>query len=110
MVLQGIRALLQRRYEIVGLATDGRALIRAAEQLQPNMVLLETAMPVVNGIEAAGQIRKLVPQTKVIFVTMSEDSASVHEALSAGASGYVLKRAAVKDLTTAIEEVSRGRT
>jgi DNA-binding NarL/FixJ family response regulator len=109
MVVEGIRTLLESRYDIVGLAEDGRAVIRSAEELQPDVVLLDISMPGLNGIEAARHIRKAVPAAKVIFVTMHSDATFVHEALRAGASGYVVKRAAVRELTNAIEEVTRGR-
>jgi DNA-binding NarL/FixJ family response regulator len=109
MVAEGIRTLLEPKYDVVGVAEEGRALVRAAEELQPDIVLLDITMPVLNGIEAARHIRRLVPRTKLIFVTMHSDATFVHEALRAGASGYVVKRAAVKELSTAIDEVTRGR-
>ena len=109
MVAEGMRTLLESKYDIVGIAEDGRAAIKAAEEFQPDIVLLDISMPFLNGIEAARQIRKQIPSTKVIFVTMHSDATFVHEALRAGASGYVVKRAAVRELTTAIEEVRRGR-
>jgi DNA-binding NarL/FixJ family response regulator len=109
LVLEGLRAMLERTYEIVGTAADGRAGVAAAEELQPDIVLLDISMPILNGIEAARRIRKLVPKTRVIFVTMYSDATFVHEAFRAGASGYVVKTAAAKELTTAIQEVSKGR-
>lgn len=109
LVLEGIRALLASKYEIAGVAEDGRALVRAAEELQPDIVLADVSMPLLNGIEAARHIRKIAHKTRVIFLTMHADATFVHAALRAGAAGYLLKRCSLEELTTAIEEVFRGR-
>ena len=109
LVAAGLRSMLESAYEVVGTADNGRALVEAAGRLRPEVILLDISMPALNGIEAARQLRKLVPQAKLIFVTMHTDATFVREALRAGGSGYVSKQSAPKELVTAIEEVLHGR-
>lgn len=109
LVLEGFEQLLKPELDVVGRAEDGRALLHAARKLKPDVVLLDISMPLLNGIDAARQLRRLVPGTRVIFVTMHADPAYVTEAFRAGASGYVLKRSAASELVTAIREVLAGR-
>jgi DNA-binding NarL/FixJ family response regulator len=110
IVLDGLRRILEPHCDIVGSAEDGRALVAAAEKLRPELVVADISMPLLNGIEAARQIRKAHPQTKVIFLTMHPDATYATEAFRAGASGYVLKNSAASELVTAIQEVLKGRT
>lgn len=110
IILDGLRRILEPHFEIVGTAEDGRALVAAALKLRPDMVVADISMPLLNGIEAARQIRKAQPQTKVIFLTMHPDAAYATEAFRAGASGYVLKNSAASELVTAIQEALKGRT
>jgi DNA-binding NarL/FixJ family response regulator len=110
LVLEGIRNALGTQVELLGAVEDGRALIAAAQQQQPDVVLLDISMPGMGGIEAARQLKKKAPDAKVIFVTMHGDPGYVREALRVGADGYVLKRSAVSELVTAIEEVLKGNT
>ena len=110
IILDGLRRILEPHFEIVGTAEDGRALVAAAEKLRPDMVVADISMPLLNGIEAARQIRKAHPQAKVIFLTMHPDATYATEAFRAGASGYVLKNSAASELVTAIQEALKGRT
>lgn len=110
IILDGLRRILEPHFDIVGVAEDGRALVAAAEKLRPDIVVADISMPLLNGIEAARQIRKAHPQTKVIFLTMHPDATYATEAFRAGASGYVLKNSAASELVTAIQEVLKGRT
>jgi len=108
LMLDGIRLMLQPEFELVGSVEDGQALLRAAGKLKPDIVLLDISMPLLNGIDAGRQLRKILPSAKLIFVTMHADPDFVTEAFRLGASGYVLKRAAATELLTAIREVLRG--
>jgi DNA-binding NarL/FixJ family response regulator len=108
-ILDGIRAVLQVQYEVVGQTQDGRALVEAAERLKPDVVILDISMPLLNGFEAAQQIKKKRPQVKLIFLSQHLNPAYLRQALKLGASGYVLKSGATAELKQAIGEVLRGR-
>ena len=110
LILKGIQGVLQRHYNLVGSVEDGRALVREAERLRPDFVIVDISMPILNGIDAANELRKTLPSTRVIFLTMHSTAIYLRRALAAGASGYVLKSAAAEELVTAIEEARRGRT
>jgi len=109
LMLQGIRRILEQDFELVGTVSDGRALIAAAQELRPDVILLDISMPLLNGIDAAKQIRQLLPETKLIFLTMHKDGDYVMEAFRAGASGYILKWSAEEELTAAIRRVLAGK-
>jgi DNA-binding NarL/FixJ family response regulator len=109
IVRQGIRNLLtQAGYDVVGEATDGREAVQLARDLHPDIALLDLAMPLLNGIDAAREIRKVSGQTKPILLTMQNEGPYVTEAFRAGVKGYVLKTQGTKDLCEAIREVARG--
>jgi len=110
LILDGLRNALQSQYEIVGLAKDGRALVQTAERLKPDLVVVDISMPLLNGFEAAKQIKKSLPHTKVIFLSQHLNPAYLKQALRLGASGYVLKAGATEELQQAIEAVLRGKT
>ncbi|MGA2263887.1 MAG: response regulator transcription factor [Acidobacteriota bacterium] len=110
MILAGLTSLLESDFDLVGTVADGRALIDAAVRLKPDIIMMDISMPLLNGIEAARQLRKSVPQSKIIFLTMHGDIDYVREAFRAGASGYLIKRSAASELVTAIHEVLKGRT
>lgn len=109
LVLDGFRKLLEDRCEIVGVAEDGRTLLRMAQELQPDIVTLDISMPQLNGVDAARMLKKILPRIKLIFVTMHADQAYVNEAFKAGASGYLLKRSAGSELLQAIQSVMNGQ-
>jgi DNA-binding NarL/FixJ family response regulator len=102
--------LLQSECEVVGAVADGRALLDAAPELRPDIVVLDIAMPLLNGLDAARQLKRLMPAVKVIFLTVSEDPDLAAEAFRAGASGYLLKNSAAAELLQAIQEVFQGRS
>jgi DNA-binding NarL/FixJ family response regulator len=101
--------LLDAECEIVGQVSDGRTLVLEAARLRPDVIVLDVAMPLLNGLEAAHQIRRILPEIKLVFVTDSEAPDLAADAFRAGASAYLLKRSAASELTTAIREVMLGR-
>jgi DNA-binding NarL/FixJ family response regulator len=110
LVLEGFRRILQEHYELVGTVGDGRALLAAAKTVQPDIVILDISMPLLNGIDTAEQLRKICPTTKIIIVTMHAGADYVRSAFEAGASAYVLKGSAVDELELAIRAVLRGHS
>ncbi|MGH2364110.1 MAG: response regulator [Chloroflexota bacterium] len=106
----GIRLLLRSQpdIEVVGEAADGKDALQKAQELHPGVVLMDIGMPVVNGLEATFQIKRALPDTKVLILTQHDNDEYVHRILQAGASGYVLKRSAGAELVSAILAVDRG--
>lgn len=104
-------SMLQQRAElrILGQATDGLEALRAAEELQPDLILLDIGLPKVNGIEAARSLRKVAPQTKILFLSQESSADVVRDAFRLGATGYVLKSHAGRELLPAIEAVLGGK-
>jgi DNA-binding NarL/FixJ family response regulator len=96
-------------FQIVGEASDGLAGIRQAEELQPDLILLDIGLPTLNGMEAARRIRKLAPDAKIIIVSQESSADVVQESLSLGASGYVVKTRAATELLAAVEAVLMGK-
>ena len=110
LLLGAFEKLLASECEVVGTVSDGRELISAAQRLKPDVIVLDIGMPLLNGLEAGRQIKHLLPATKLVFLTMNEDSDLAAEAFRAGASAYLLKRSATAELMTAIREVISGRS
>ena len=109
VLLEGVRRLLEPRYQVLATALDGRELVAAAVRMRPAAVVLDIAMPLLNGIEAARQIREAAPGTKIVFLTQQCDRIFVQEAFRAGASAYAVKQAAARELLTALDEAFEGR-
>lgn len=110
LVLEGFRRILEGHYELVGTVGDGRALLEAAKTMHPDIVILDISMPLLNGIDAAAQLKKICPKAKIIIMTMHADTDYVRSAFEAGASAYVLKRSAVDELEQAIRAVLEGHS
>jgi DNA-binding NarL/FixJ family response regulator len=111
IVLAGLRQVLdQPDFEIVGSVKDGRALVKAAGELRPDVIVTDVTMPLLNGMDAARQIRQVDSTVKIIFLTMHPDIGYATEALSLGPCGYVLKSSVAEELPVAIRDVLRGRT
>jgi len=108
LVLEGIRKLLESEFDLVGTAEDGYALLQAAEQLRPDVILMDISMPLLNGIEACRQVVESMPEVRVIFLTMHTDVVYVEESFRVGGAGYLLKRSAASELTAAIRVVMDG--
>ena len=110
LLLEAFRKLLADDCDVVGMVGDGRALVAAAAKLRPDVVVVDVAMPLLNGVDAARQIKQTLPETRIVFLTMNEDPDLAAEAFRAGASGYLLKRSAASELLTAIREVVQRRS
>lgn len=110
IVAEGLRSLLEPEFELIGIVEDGRALIAATEKLQPDVIIADISMPLLNGIEAVRQIKKTNKDVKVIFLTMHPDVTYAVSALEAGALGYVLKHSAPSELSAAVRSALKGKT
>jgi DNA-binding NarL/FixJ family response regulator len=110
LLCEALTKLLEPHCEVLGSVADGRALLAAAKKLQPELVVLDIGMPLLNGLDAARQLRQMLPDCKIIFLTMNEDPDLAQEALGIGASGYLLKNSATTELLQAIRLVQQGRT
>jgi DNA-binding NarL/FixJ family response regulator len=112
LLRDGLRAVLERHptLEVVGEAGDGREAVKRIEETIPDVVLMDIAMPGLNGLEATRQIRKVLPRTKILVLSQYDDQDYIYELLRAGASGYMLKGSSAADLVAAIESVARGGT
>lgn len=105
-----VTKLLEREYEIVGAVGDGRTFLEAASKLNPDLCLLDISLPIIDGIQAAAQLKASGSTAKVIMLTISEGEDFVREAFKNGAYGYVIKRRIATDLALAVREVLAGRT
>jgi len=110
IVLEGLKGLLADEFEVVGTVEDGRALLGQVKKLHPDVIVVDVAMPLLNGIDAVKQIKKSGLDTKVVFLTMHHDAMYAKEAFEAGALGFVLKHSAPSELTRAIHEALKGNT
>ena len=110
LVLEGLARMLESDYEIVGKVSDGRQLLDLAKRANPDVVLLDLMMPLMNGTEAGERLKRVVPNAKIIVVTMSENSDVAASVLRSWASGFLLKKSAAAELPKAIKTVMRGKT
>ena len=112
IVREGFRKLLavEDDFEVVGEAQTGRQAVALAKKLRPAVVVMDIAMPLLNGLEATRQIRKAVPGTKVLMLSAHSDDAYVEQAIAFGAVGFLLKQTSSNDLSKAIREVQKGNT
>jgi DNA-binding NarL/FixJ family response regulator len=110
MLADALRGILEPRCEVVGIVSNGRALLQLAARLRPDLIILDIAMPELNGLDAARQLRITMPRVKFIFMTMNEDPYLVSEAFRAGASAFLHKQGAALELIDAVEHVLKGNT
>ncbi len=110
LVAEACRKLLESEYDIVATVSDGRALVRAATELRPQVIIVDVAMPILNGLDAGQQVKEFLPAVKLVYLTMNHDADLAAEAFRRGASGYLLKTCAASELTTAVREVLRGKS
>jgi DNA-binding NarL/FixJ family response regulator len=109
LVVEALKHLLQGEFEVLATVGDGRALLAAAAELEPDVVIVDIGMPLLNGLDAGEQLKKLRPATKVIFLTQNREPLMAAEAFRRQASGYVLKDAAASELVVAIRAALQGR-
>ena len=110
LVAELCKNLLEGEFSVVGIVRDGRAMVRAAAALRPEVILVDVAMPVLNGLDAGEQVKKMWPAIKQIYLTMNSDPEVAAEAFRRGASGYLLKTCASSELVAAVRQVLRGNT
>jgi DNA-binding NarL/FixJ family response regulator len=110
LMAEALQHLLETEFDVVGTVSDGRALIKAATELKPELVIVDIGMPLLNGLDAADQLKALHPDIKVIFLTQNREPRYAVEAFRRKASGYLLKDSAASELTTAIREALQGRS
>jgi len=110
LVAELCKKLLETEFEVVGTVSNGRALVRAAVQLKPDVIVVDIAMPVLNGLDAGQQVKEQLPAVKLVFLTMNPDPEVAAEAFRRGGSGYLLKTCAGAELLIAVREVLRGKS
>lgn len=109
IVAEGLRSLLETAYEVIGIVPDGRKLLEIAPKLQPDVIVLDISMPLLNGLDAAERLQPLLPNTKYVFLTMKDDPNLAAAAMNLGPVGYVLKSDASSELLKAVSEVLHGK-
>jgi DNA-binding NarL/FixJ family response regulator len=110
IVAEGLRRLLEAEFDLVGVVEDGRALLAAARELKPDVIISDISMPELNGVEALEELKIVNPEVRLVFLTMHQNTAYARRALDAGAMGYVLKHSATEELIMAVRAASMGRT
>jgi DNA-binding NarL/FixJ family response regulator len=107
--VEGLRKILEPEFEVLGVVQDGRMMVTEVLRLKPDVILADISMPLLNGIDAARQIRKAEPRAKIIFLTMHSDPIYAAEALEAGASGYLVKQSAAGEVLNAVRLVLKAK-
>ncbi len=110
IVAEACRKLLESEYDVAATVNNGRALVRAAAELKPHLIIVDVAMPLLNGLDAGQQVKEFLPSLKLVFLTMNHDADLAAEAFRRGASGYLLKTCAASELTIAVREVLKGKS
>ncbi|MGC1452437.1 MAG: response regulator transcription factor [Candidatus Sulfotelmatobacter sp.] len=110
LVAELCKRLLETEFDVVGVVCDGRALLRATVELKPDVIVVDIAMPVLNGLDAARQAKEMLPAVKLVFLTMNGDTDVAAKAFECGASAYLLKTCAAAEMVVAVREVLRGKS
>jgi DNA-binding NarL/FixJ family response regulator len=110
LVAELCKKLLETEFNVVGTVSDGHALVRAAGELKPDVIVVDVAMPNLNGLDAGQQVKQMLPAVKLIFLTMNPDIEIAAEAFRRGANGYLLKTCAAAELVLGVRDVLRGKS
>lgn len=110
LVAEALRGLVALHFDVVAMVADGHALLASATALKPDVIVVDIAMPLLNGLEACRQLKQKMPGVKIVFLTMNEDPELAVEAMKSGASGYVLKKSAASELLQAMQSAVRGKS
>ena len=110
LVAELCKRLLETEFDVVGVVVDGRALVRAAGEFRPDVIVLDIAMPVLNGLDAGRQVKEMLPAVKLVYLTMNPDVEVAAEAFRRGGHGYLLKTCAAGELVLGVREVLRGKS
>jgi DNA-binding NarL/FixJ family response regulator len=110
ILVEAFRQLLEPHCEIVGTVSDGRALLETAKEINPDVIVVDIGMPLMNGLEAGLRLKEQMPAVKLIFLTMNEDAGLAVEAMRSGASGFLLKSCAATELIRAIQMAMKGKS
>jgi len=110
LVAEACKRLLEPEFDVVAIVNDGRALMRSAVEFRPDVLVIDIAMPLLNGLDAGEQAKHALPEAKIVYLTMNVSPEVAAEAFRRGASGYLPKNAAASELTTAIREVLKGKS
>lgn len=110
LVAELCKRLLETEFAVVGVVSDGRALVRAASQLKPDVIVVDIAMPILNGLDAGQRVKEMLPAVKLVYLTMNADIEVAAEAFERGASGYLLKTCAAAEMVVAVREVLNGKS
>jgi len=110
LVAEAFKMLLDADYDVVGTVGDGGSLVRGAAELRPDLIIIDIAMPILNGLDAGRQIKELLPSVKLVYVTINHEADVAAEAFRRGASGYLVKTCAASELVTAVREVLQHKS
>jgi DNA-binding NarL/FixJ family response regulator len=108
-VAESLKILLETAFDIVGLVSDGHAMVQTAIDMKPDVIMVDVGMPLMNGLDAGRQVKEILPAVKLVYLTMNSDPDIAIEAFRRGASGYLVKTCAASELVTAIQEVLMGK-
>lgn len=110
LVAEALHKLIAPHFDVLGIVTNGHELLKLATSLNPDVIVVDVAMPLLNGLEAGRQLKQKMPGVKLVFLTMNDDPELAVEAMKLGASGYLLKKSAASELLQAIDSALRGRS
>jgi DNA-binding NarL/FixJ family response regulator len=110
LIAELCKRLLEVEFDVVGIVSDGRAMLCAAAELRPDVIVVDVAMPILNGLDAGQRVKEMLPAVKLVYLTMNQDVEVAAEAFRRGASGYLLKTCAAAEMVLAVREVLRGKS